>query len=270
MRSFVIAITLALFSSPVLAQQTPASSPHQGANAGTANLPVVASGVVPDQATKAAILERLRAIYGNERVVDSIDVKAVPVPPNWDKYVINMLTPRLKQVSEGRLDVNGQTVSIIGNVPDEVQKQQVGSSLSLASNNSYTVTNNLQVQARGPSAQVRINQILDRRTVEFETGKASLTPVGVRILDEVVAIIREEGTGNSRILITGHTDSVGNRESNYLLSQARANTVRDYLVSNGIAGDRLSTVGRGPDEPIADNATADGRARNRRITFTLM
>lgn len=55
--------------------------------------PVVAKGVVPYQATRAAVLERLHEIYGAERVVDRIQVEAVPAPPNWGQYVANMLSP---------------------------------------------------------------------------------------------------------------------------------------------------------------------------------
>lgn len=73
-----------------------------------------------------------------------------------------------------------------------------------------------------------------------------------------------------KIEISGHTDNVGGREYNLELSRRRAESVRLYLLGKGIAPDRITTRGAGPDEPSADNATASGRAKNRRIEFKLI
>ena len=69
--------------------------------------------------------------------------------------------------------------------------------------------------------------------------------------------------------ISGHTDSDGNREYNVELSRKRADSVKKYLVDKGVDGQRLSTRGAGPDEPISDNTTKKGKALNRRIEFKL-
>jgi OmpA-OmpF porin, OOP family len=67
------------------------------------------------------------------------------------------------------------------------------------------------------------------------------------------------------VVIEGHTDNVGNRDANVRLSKARAEAVRNYLISKGITRNRLTTVGLGPDQPVASNDTPEGRARNRRV-----
>jgi outer membrane protein OmpA-like peptidoglycan-associated protein len=67
------------------------------------------------------------------------------------------------------------------------------------------------------------------------------------------------------VSIVGHTDNTGSDAVNNPLSVDRANSARDYLVARGVASTRFSTEGRGSREPVADNATADGRARNRRV-----
>jgi OOP family OmpA-OmpF porin len=66
-------------------------------------------------------------------------------------------------------------------------------------------------------------------------------------------------------VIEGHTDNVGNRDANLRLSRARADAVRAYFIAKGIAASRLTSVGLGPDQPIAPNDTEEGRAKNRRI-----
>lgn len=227
--------------------------------------PVVAEGVVPDQATKAQILDGLRALYGNERVVDRIQVESIPTPPNWGTYVAKMLTPGLQRVTNGKLEVNGQSVRISGEVVNEAQRQQVASELSLASNSTYTVTNSL---GTGGSGQELLDTTLGDRIIEFESGSARLTDVGRRILDEMAQKMRE--IGDARVAIIGHTDNVGRRQSNIALSLSRADAVRAYLVERGIPRENLSVLGKGPDEPVADNMTSDGRARNRRIQFQVL
>lgn len=227
-------------------------------------LPVVAEGVVPDQATKSLILGELRELYGSERVVDRIQVESIPAPPNWGSHVAGMLTPGLKRVSNGKLEIDGQSVRISGEVANEAQRQQVASELSLASNSTYTVTNSL---ATG-GGQGLLDATLGDRIIEFESGSARLTDVGRTILDEMAEKMRE--IGESRVQVIGHTDNVGQRQSNIALSHARADAVRAYLVERGIPRENLSVLGKGPDEPIADNTTIDGRARNRRIQFRVL
>jgi outer membrane protein OmpA-like peptidoglycan-associated protein len=70
------------------------------------------------------------------------------------------------------------------------------------------------------------------------------------------------------INVDGHTDNTGKAESNMTLSQKRAESVKTYLVSKGINGDRLIPTGYGQTQPVADNATAEGRSKNRRVNFS--
>lgn len=99
--------------------------------------------------------------------------------------------------------------------------------------------------------------------VTFETGKATLTPSSSDILDRVANSLQDYP--DLTIEVGGHTDTTGPRAFNVKLSRARARAVMEYLVSRGIAATRMTTKGYGPDAPIADNNTADGRARNRRV-----
>lgn len=71
------------------------------------------------------------------------------------------------------------------------------------------------------------------------------------------------------VIVEGHTDSTGTREHNMALAQSRAQAVMNYLVSRGVAAEAVSAVGIGPDRPIADNSTRDGRAENRRVEIII-
>ena len=99
--------------------------------------------------------------------------------------------------------------------------------------------------------------------VTFETGSAQLTPDSLNVLDRVASSLKTNS--GLRVEVAGHTDSSGNDMLNQELSQSRAEAVVDYLVSTGIARDRLEAKGYGETKPIAENSTAQGRAKNRRV-----
>jgi len=223
---------------------------------------VLVSGMVPDESTKSVIMARMRELYGADRVVDQLAIGTVSLPPNWGVYVQRLLGQNLKLVTKGQLKVDGNTVTIRGEVPNEAQRQQIASDIAISLNPTYTVNNGLRVSA---VEQNLLDDTLARRIIEFESGKATLTPVGKSILDEMaVALQKVKG---KKVEVIGHTDNVGLRESNLSLSQARAEAVRSYLAGKGIDPEMIGVSGQGPDRPVADNANADGRARNRRIEF---
>lgn len=102
--------------------------------------------------------------------------------------------------------------------------------------------------------------------VLFRTAQADLLPIAEQKLNRVAEALKmQEGT----IVIEGHTDSRGADEMNQRLSQERAESVRQYLISQGVDPDRVRAVGRGEQQPIATNDTAEGRAMNRRVEIVI-
>ena len=112
--------------------------------------------------------------------------------------------------------------------------------------------------------QLKINIPND---ISFDTGSAAIKPPLRAVLDPFAASLRDDPS--ARITIVGHTDSTGSDAINQPLSVERALSVRDYLVTRGVAAGRVETVGRGDREPIADNSTEAGRAKNRRVEIFL-
>jgi outer membrane protein OmpA-like peptidoglycan-associated protein len=115
-----------------------------------------------------------------------------------------------------------------------------------------------------PDGSTRINIAGD---MSFNSGSAELKSSGMDTLNKVAQIARENA--NSRVIIVGHTDSTGNSEANQRLSLARANTVKDYLMTSGVSGSRMTSSGRGSSQPIASNDTESGRVQNRRVEVFL-
>jgi OOP family OmpA-OmpF porin len=104
--------------------------------------------------------------------------------------------------------------------------------------------------------------------VQFELNSSDLTASSSESLDKVVGKMNEYP--DLRIEIQAHTDSMGEAAYNQSLSEKRAKSVRDYLVGKGIASSRMEVKGYGESEPIADNGTREGRAKNRRVELEVI
>lgn len=103
--------------------------------------------------------------------------------------------------------------------------------------------------------------------ISFDTGRSDIKPELRPILDQFASGLTNQP--NTEVRIVGHTDNAGSDAINEPLSRQRAQAARDYLTSRGVNAGRIVIEGRGEREPIATNATADGRARNRRVEIFL-
>ena len=103
--------------------------------------------------------------------------------------------------------------------------------------------------------------------IQFENGKATIKKNSYKILNDIAKIFIDNS--NYIVEVQGHTDNVGKYDYNVDLSERRAQSVRTYLIKQGVPAERLSAHGYGPDRPIADNKTKAGRALNRRVEFNI-
>ncbi len=103
--------------------------------------------------------------------------------------------------------------------------------------------------------------------LEFNTGKSTIRSTSYSALDDLAKLLIDKP--QYKLLIEGHTDNAGKRTSNVTLSKNRANAVKNYLVKKGVSATRFQVQWFGPDKPIADNTTEEGRQRNRRVEMTL-
>jgi outer membrane protein OmpA-like peptidoglycan-associated protein len=104
--------------------------------------------------------------------------------------------------------------------------------------------------------------------VTFATDSAQINPAFNPVLDKVAQTLVEYD--QTVIQVAGHTDSTGSHAYNMKLSEQRAGSVKSYLAARGVPAQRMHTVGAGPDHPVADNSTPDGRAQNRRVEITIV
>lgn len=114
-----------------------------------------------------------------------------------------------------------------------------------------------------PAPEPQFEPVVLSSDVTFAFDSSELRPGAESVLNNVAATLRQNP--NVRVNIEGHTDAVGSNEYNLGLSQRRADSVRSYLMSRGISGDRMRTAGYGEERPVATNETDQGRAMNRRV-----
>lgn len=223
---------------------------------------VVIEGAVANEATKQAILAKMKSIYGNDQVVDKIKVKAVITPDGWQDAVTQVISQDLKKVSPGKLIVQGSKVELRGKVANDTEKQATENLFKSLVPTSYMLNTDLSINL---SEQKILDDTLKNRIIEFESGSAILTAAGQKILNEMAVALNKVKGKNVKII--GHTDSSGDSKKNVQLSLQRAQVVKQYLISKQISETILSTEGVGSQQAVADNSTAEGRRKNRRIEF---
>lgn len=226
---------------------------------------VIAKGAVPNNSSKQAILTKLYSTYGQENVVDHIQIRQVVAPTNWSNIVTDVINEDLKKVKQGTLTVKGSDIQLTGKVSNSYEIQDTTEKFKSLTPANYRL--NAQLSVNQAEQQI-IDTALKNRIIEFESGSAVLAASGIRILDEMVSALNK--VSGKKIRIIGHTDSSGDTNKNLMLSQQRAEAVKAYLIAKNLPAHLLSTEGSGSSKPVADNATADGRKRNRRIEFEVL
>ena len=118
--------------------------------------------------------------------------------------------------------------------------------------------------SRNPDGSV---QLIMPGSITFDTNKSNIKPNFYGTLNKVAQTLAEDN--KSAILVTGYTDNTGNDSINIPLSQARAQSVKNYIASQGVSSSRIDAQGLGSSNPIASNATAAGKEQNRRVEISI-
>ena len=200
--------------------------------------PIIVEGVVPNDASKQIILNKMYSVYGADQVIDKIKVKAVNAPNGWSESVANMVVPELKKVHQGKLSVRGTQMELNGKISSSNEVQPTTSLFQSLVTPPYRL--NAQLSVNQAEQQI-IDEALKNRIIEFESGSAVLAVSGTQILDEMAVALNK--VGGKKVKIIGHTDSSGDAAKNLVLSKERAVAVKNYLINKSIAEESLSVEG---------------------------
>lgn len=248
---------------------------------------VTYDGVVDSEATKAAIIAALTRAHGAGNVSGNITVDANARTPGWlsalGGFLPQFTTSGATLTFEGhRIDLSGGGLAEADTMGlrDRLNAAFAGFSLGgafeglgAAAADAADTTADAAGAALDKLTPGNFNagelvEALNLMIIHFDTGSATISANSDDILGKAAGAIKAAPSG-TRIEVGGHTDNTGNAEANRRLSQQRADAVKARLVQRGVGADMLSTQGYGQDKPVADNGDADGRARNRRIEFTV-
>lgn len=231
---------------------------------------VAVSGQLVD-ADKAKLATALAAAFGADAVKGDISADAATAPAGWLDKVIALL-PDLKAKGV-KFAIDGDKVKIdLSGVPegdraalsDKIRDAFAGFEISGLYDKGAEALSSLK---EGFSADDLV-KALSLMGIRFDTGKATITKDSMEILSKAADAIKRAPAG-TKIEVAGHTDNTGNAGANMKLSQERADAVVARLKELGVTDGILTGKGYGQDKPVADNGTAEGRARNRRIEFTV-
>ena len=226
---------------------------------------MVLEGQVPDENTRRRVLTKAQLFFGTENVTDNLQVVA-DAPQLWWKAKPLDVFSRLRGLPVFELVLaDGDRATLAGRVGSDSAGSEIAAWLSANLVDGLKLENRLEVDAAlAGSASQGDPSVLLNETIEFATGSAEVPEAARARLNLIAQVLAEDGRS---VKVLGHTDNVGDAESNRVLSRQRAESVAAYLVAHGVDAGKLTADGAGQDKPVADNGTPEGRQRNRRIEF---
>ena len=230
---------------------------------------VTIEGEAPDDASRLRIVEIAQQIFAGSSVTDNMKIVGASPEP-WSSAA-HLGLEEMARLKNGEVSITGKAFVIKGAAESDQVANDIRSVLStdlppgFKSRDEITVMTPEEKAADG--CQTLMRQASANGTINFARAKADLTADSAQTLRDLSQIANE--CPSFKIRIEGYTDSEGTDERNQRLSDRRARAVADFLAQNGVDPRRMSTIGYGATRPIADNSTAAGRAKNRRIEFTV-
>lgn len=232
-------------------------------------------GPVGDAAARDAVTSYTAALFSKARVGDELVIDP-SLPAGWSSRILASIEA-LAALKEGRADVTIDRVRLTGRSLDrdaahtvaELLAAKVGAgAVSEVTYDAAAAEAAATARPRPEICAAQVDAILDAEQIGFEKGSAEIAPESRGVIGAIADVLR--GCPGADFEIGGHTDSQGSPEANRRLSEARAQAVLAAIRVQDLPQVSLVARGYGADDPVADNATDVGRARNRRIEFTLV
>lgn len=248
---------------------------------------VTYEGVVDSEATKASIIDALTKAYGAGNVSGNLTVDPNARTPGWlaslagflPQFTANgaSLTFEGSRIDLGGMLADADKASLLDKLKATFGGFSFGGLFEGAGAAAATAAANVEAAAvealdklkPGAFTADDLVKALNLMIIHFDTGSANISAQSADILKKAAEAIKSAPAG-TRIEVGGHTDNTGNAAANQSLSERRAAAVKTRLGELGVDAAMLTSKGYGQDKPVADNATVEGRAQNRRIEFTVL
>lgn len=246
---------------------------------------VVLSGFVGLKDHKK-LIDKAGSIFGSANIENNLkDAKGAP--ESWFKTA-KLGLMMLDSIESGSFDIDGNEFSFDGGVELASQRELLVKALKQGLNSHYVGVLNIEVLEEVPVKEVPVKEVLKKKELasvtahfcqtQFETllaknkirfgyDSSDVSPESFSLLKDLIDVMEE--CPDAKVTIQAYSDSIGSYSFNLKLSEQRAKKVKEYLVKNGVAASKLTAIGRGESNPIADNASEEGREKNRRVEFNI-
>jgi OOP family OmpA-OmpF porin len=219
-------------------------------------------GVVGSDAERVVLEDAAADAYGAANVTSDVTVADRAAEATWVEGAAEVL--RLASGAEPwSLAIDSDRIVFSGRAEDRAALEALEAALGDLGDG---LAGEVDLQLAASAIAGELTELLEG-SATFQTGSTVLSDEATALLDDAIAILVANPA--TSLIVQGHTDDVGDESANLTLSQARAEAVVAYLIAGGVEAERLTAVGFGETRPIADNATAEGRAQNRRIEFVV-
>ena len=231
---------------------------------------VVLAGYAPSESDKSDLVETAQRVFGTTAVVDQVSYGSGA--PDGFVGAAEIAMDAAARLAGGRVEMIDSRVQVTGEVFFQRAMEEVQAAVTEALPEGYVLDLTVMTRQVGQpldpvQCRDRLQADLRMGRIEFEGARSSLQESSLQVLDRVAGTLLR--CGDAGIEVAAHADSDGSSAQNLELTQGRAETVVDYLVDAGVKREQLTAMGYGEDNPIADNATEEGKRANRRIEFVV-
>jgi outer membrane protein OmpA-like peptidoglycan-associated protein/osmotically-inducible protein OsmY len=232
---------------------------------------ITLSGSVPDEGIRTSVVDAAVTGFGADNVTDDLSVSGTEPTAELTGAAADLatvLSGPAPGLAEGVVALDGTALTVTGTAADPEGVGTINDALAGLT----SVTTTATVGADPGQAVDALGELLTLAPITFESGSDVITAESEETLLTAVEYLTAAFAADPDLAVEigGHTDDQGDEGFNLDLSQARASAVLQFLTDNGVPATGLTATGYGEAEPVADNATSEGRAQNRRIEFTIV
>ena len=260
-----------------LSSQSRPAVTHASFHASVEQGGLVLRGSLPNERSKATILEQAHAFSAKTRmrVIDQFTVDKQVKSAVWVDTVPQLLPILGLMVERGSIIVDGRSLVINGQVAGHREKAEILQAVTPAIRAGLRIEDRVVVKPTASSSsavvplsalQLLLNQVLEKSPIEFEPKSTTMTTKGQMALDQIIALLRK--APDTPIEIAGHTDIGGEAEYNVQLSRRRAEAVKQYLVGHGLTN-QFTPIGYGSTRPLPHGKQQSGLRQNERIELLM-
>ena len=225
---------------------------------------LIFKGYMPSKESMDELFKNVTKNYPTFKIIKEVDI-GTGEPKEWKSLVLG-ISLLLKKLDLGVVNIVDREITFSGKCQTTQQENEILLYLEKFKKQDFIIQSRIvAMDEAGKVCQEKFNRLLSKDKIEFEAGKSIVKAKSQSLLKGLVDI--SALCPNAKIEIIGHTDSIGDDKKNQELSEKRAKAVVAKLFQLGIPLEQMEAIGRGESEPLVDNATKEGRAKNRRIEF---